>query len=302
MKIVLIVLSLVIYSNQGYGQISVDEMTREQLGLYYEHIYGGQPDTNKVLIRNAYVTSYNEEYRIPNWSAYHIIPDYLNTPERKSKFSRFRSDPEVNHPVHDKEYTGLFDSLGYARGHLAPYKILGGDRDKDGLYAIYRGSMSDLDDELTVYEGNYMSSIAPQLHGKYNGSGGLWFNAEKWVRDEVVNSDSTGNEVWVFSGCLVHDSRHLEKVGRDTNIVVPDQFYKIVIRDRDGEFPHVLVFLFPHFDSSTDIKENDIFKYLVSVDYLEAISGLDFFNEYTEEVQDSCERRVDTNSWEKFLK
>lgn len=44
----------------------------------------------------------------------------------------------------------------------------------------------------------------------------------------------------------------------------------------------VLVFLFPHYNSGTDILERDIFKYLVSVDYFEAISGPDFFSEYIE--------------------
>lgn len=301
MRVALIMLGLVIY-NYCYSQVSVNKMTPEQIKLYHEHVYGGQPDNNKVLVRNAYVTSYNEEYRIPNWSVYHIIPDYLNTPTRKSKFARFRTDPDITNPVSDDEYNGLFGSLGYARGHLAPYKVLGGDRDNDRLYALYNDPTSDTDDELTVFEGNYMSNIAPQLHGKYNGSGGLWFNTEKWIRNNVVNSDSIGNEVWVYSGCLVHDSRYLEKVGQDSNIVVPDQFYKVVIRDNDGEFPYVLVFLFPHFDSSDDIVERDIFKYLVSVDYLEAISGLDFFSEYIEEVQDSCERGVNIDHWKEFIK
>lgn len=294
---VLLILSLTCL--QVNCQVSVNEMTPEQLALYYEHVYGGQPDTNKLLVRNAYVTSYNNEYRIPNWSAYHIIPDFLHTPQRKSKFSKFRSDPDVINPVLDNDYIGYFDSLGYARGHLAPYKIFGGDRDNDGLYAVYSDPNSDADDELTVFEGNYLSNIAPQLHGNFNGSGGLWFKVERWVQDVLVKADS--NEVWVYSGCLVHDSRFLERIGPDTSIVVPDQFYKVVIRDNDGEFPDVLVFLFPHYDNSSDIIEKDIFKYLVSVDYIEAISGLNFFNEYIEEVQDSCEKVVNTSQWEPFI-
>ena len=299
MKKSILLFSFIISAVFGFAQVSVEDMVPDQLKAYQEHVYGGQPDTNKVLVRNAYVTSYNAEYRIPNWSAYHIIPDYLNTPTRKGKFSKFRPDPDISNPVQDDEYDGLFGSLGYARGHLAPYKVFGGDRDHDGLYAQYDGNLvSDTDDEQTIFEGNYLSNIAPQLHSKYNGSGGLWFNAERWVQDDVVGS---GNEVWVYSGCLVYDSRYLEKVGPDANIVVPDQFYKVVIRDNDGEFPDVLVFLFPHYDSGSDVQENDIFKYLVSVDYLEAISGLDFFNEYIESVQDSCERVVDTEGWKEFF-
>lgn len=280
------------------GQVAIDEMFPEQLKYYQEHVYGGQPDTNKVLVRKAYIVSYNEAYRIPNWSAYHIIPDYLNTPRRKSRFSKLRVDPDIDNPVSTSDYKGLFDAFGYARGHIVPYKVFGGDRDNDSLYAVYNSINSDADDEQTVFEGNYMSNIVPQLHRNFNDIGGLWFQAERWVHEYVVRNS---NEVWVYSGCLVHDSRFLERVGPDTNIVVPDQFYKVVIKDTKKEFPDVLVFLFPHYDNSGDITEQNIFKFLVSVDYLEAISGLDFFNEYQEEVQDSYERQVNLKEWDAFI-
>ncbi|MBA7514986.1 hypothetical protein ES705_07956 [subsurface metagenome] len=143
-------------------------------------------------------------------------------------------------------------------------------------------SNSDPEDENTVFEGNYMSNIAPQLHYGFNGSGGLWYKAERWVQDDVVGDS---REVWIFSGGIVLDDRSPETVGGNNSIYVPDLYYKVVIMDTGEEFPKVITFLFPHFDAKEDYKEKDILKYTVSVDYLEALTGYNFFNEYSEAFQ-----------------
>ena len=62
------------------------------------------------------------------------------------------------------DYKGLFTSRGYARGHLAPYGVMGGDRDGDGQLA----KEGDPDDEVTIFQGNLMSNIPPQHHYGFN--------------------------------------------------------------------------------------------------------------------------------------
>lgn len=279
------------------AQQLASKLNNKQRVIYNEHVFGGQPDNDSILVRKAYIVNYNSKWRIPNWCAYHITKDYLNTPKRKSRFKRFRDDPDVKNPVSEDQYDGLLKSLGYARGHYAPFKILGGDRDNDGKYAKL-DKKSDKDEELTVFEGNYMSNIAPQLHYGFNGSGGLWFKTERWVQDKVV-SDSL--EVWEFSGGLIHDDRNIELVGKDKNIAVPDQFYKVVIKKGSNEFPDVLVFLFPHNDNKNDVSEKEIFKYLVSIDYLEAISGLDFFKDYDIDIQKKFEPKINIEPWKSLI-
>ena len=45
------------------------------------------------------------------------------------------------------DYDGLFTSQGYARGHLAPYAMMGGDRDDDGQTA----EDDDAEDNQTIF-------------------------------------------------------------------------------------------------------------------------------------------------------
>ncbi len=292
-------LLVLLFSSTAWAQVPAGTLSSRKRALYDEHVFGGQPDTTRVLVRNAYVSSFNPKWRIPNWCAYHITPDYLNTPKREGRFSTFRRDPEVPNPVKDEDYKGLMDALGYVRGHYAPYKVLGGDRDGDGRYANLITGETDRDEDTTVFQGNYMTNIAPQLQNGFNGGGGLWFNAERWVQDRVVTKG--GIEVWEYSGGLVIDDRTMEKVGPNSDIAVPDLFYKVVIKRGTSEFPDVLVFLFPHYDHKDDVKEKDIFRYLVSVDYLEAISGLDFFNSYPKSSQQRFEGQVNLSAWESLI-
>ena len=149
------------------------------------------PGTENIYIRKGYILSYNPETRTPDWVAYHIKPDYRKTPKREGRFSSFRNDPDIDNEAKNSEYTGLFSSEGYARGHLAPYGVMGGDRDGDGKYA----RDGDEDDKETIFQANYMSNIAPQQHKSFNGSPGLWWTLERWIQDVLITEQ--GKEVWV---------------------------------------------------------------------------------------------------------
>jgi endonuclease G len=263
-----------------------DLYTQEEMKLLDEHVYRGLPCDENIYFRQGYVLCYDAAHRVPRWVAYHIIPDYINTPERAWKFEKYDIDPEISYPVDPDDYAGLYQSeLNLARGHLAPYAVMGGDRNGNGLYA----EDGDEYDIQTVLECNYMSNMAPQNQRNFNGSGGLWYELERWIQDSVVKVD--GNEVWVFAGC-VFDKNEPEYVGPTKDIAVPPMFFKIVIRERsyrDG--PEVLAFLFPHQFS----RQGEIPDFLTTVDSIEALTNLDFFNELNgraERILESTNTRV----------
>ena len=69
--------------------------TPEEQALVDEHAPYGLPSTQNVHVRQGYVRAYDPARRVPLWSAYHIHPDYRQTPPRRSRFSTFRVDPDV---------------------------------------------------------------------------------------------------------------------------------------------------------------------------------------------------------------
>jgi endonuclease G len=69
-------------------------------------------------------------------------------------------------------------------------------------------------------------------------------------------------------------------------------FYKIVVlENRDTGVPVVLAFLFPHQRSA----HGDIEDFLVTVDIIEALTGVDFFNELGDQTENWLE---DQDTWE----
>lgn len=271
-------------------QPSGNQFSAEQQTLIDEHVFGGLPSQGNLFFRRGYVISYNATMRVPSWVAYHVTPDFRKTPKRKGRFSSFRKDPDVNNPVVDRNYVGLLKRRGYARGHLAPYGVMGGDRNEDGQYA----ADGDDFDMQTVFQGNYLSNIAPQNHREFNGSGGLWFKLERWIQDVVVRENE--QEVWVFAG-TIFGAGTPEQVGRNDDIGVPPMFFKIVIREiADGEDFHALAFLFPHQRSS----HGDIEDFLVSIDVIESLTGLDFFTDLDDETEDWFEDMDTWDFWDEF--
>jgi len=267
----------------------------DQGALLAEHMYGGLPGGSQVLIRQAYVLSYDTERRNPSWAAFHVIPHYLNTPKREGVFDTFRADPDIANEAKDSDYT----NSGYDRGHIAPYNIAGGDRDGDCHFAAEdingdgkidssdvgpdgKPIVDDEDDFKTIKQINYMSNIAPQ-HKNFNRNSGLWFDLERYIQDTLV--ENNGMEVWVIAGTIFTEKEPV-KIGSGNNIHVPQGFYQIVIaRPNPQENAKVLAFRFGH----PTTNEGDIFDFLVSIDEIEVLAGLDFFSASDDGINDELE-------------
>lgn len=285
--LVLFLIALPGLTADSYGQQLTSNLSDEQKTLLDEHVMGGLPGIGFTLIRQGYVASYDAERRVPTWVAYHVTPAYLDTPKRESRFSRFRTDPDLDNPVVRSDYT----HSGYARGHLAPFAVMGGDRDADSLRADLDNDITDLDDEKTVFEANYMSNMTPQHQAAFNGAGGIWFKLERWIQDTLVKEDSM--DVWVFAGSIFGPGE-TEHIGPDSSIAVPPLFFKMVITKDEEDDPRVLAFLLPHHR----VRHGDIEDYLVSVDIIEALTGLDFFNALADDQETALERIDTFETWE----
>jgi len=261
------------------------------------HVYCGQPSHDALLLRQGYVLAYDHERLVPKWVAYRVEPEYRNTPIRQGVFARYRTDPDFVDPVVDTDYDGLFDANvgNFARGHLAPYAVMGGDRDGDGQYASLDETENDPEDAQTLFEANYMSNMAPQHHYQFNGPGGLWFKVERWIQDDLVKTG--GRSAWVFAGTLFGSGPAEWEVSAK-GIAVPPVFWKIVIEETfTPEEPRVLAFLLPH----QRVSHGDLTDYLVSVDIIEQLTGLNFFSDLSEAQQEQIERTDTCANWNAYF-
>ncbi len=214
---------------------------------------------NQLVNHSYYSLSYNEKYEIPEWVAYRLTRKSLEA-KNVPRAKRFSSDPQVKSrsAVHSD-----YSHSGYTRGHMAP-----------------AGDMAF--NETAMKETFYMSNMAPQIR-EYNN--GIWKELEEQTRDWAYKKD----DLIVISGPIMSGIQ--ESIGKN-DIGVPKSFYKILV-DGEGRTADAIGFVIPHAKSDKRLQE-----YAVSIDEIERLTGLDFFDNYFEESdEEAIEESFNINKW-----
>lgn len=203
-------------------------------------------------------TYYSLEYSEENEQANWVF--YCLTPDFLTGLDRtedFRPDPAVS--------TGSatladYKGSGYDRGHLCP--------------------AADMKlNEVSISETFFLSNMSPQDPGFNRG---IWSKLESLVRD------------W----CLIHDTLYiatgpifianLGTIGADS-VTVPGYFYKAII---DGAKMKTIAFVLPNAKSS-----NELSSFVITVDSLEALTGIDFFAGLADNLENELECKADFARW-----
>lgn len=213
--------------------------------------------TGEIVNHSYYTLSYNEDYEQAEWVAYILKKEHLTYEDRKRPY--FIEDPWVSTKSADwRNYKGS----GYDRGHLVP----AGDR---------RFS------EQAYNETFYTSNVSPQDR-EFNA--GIWNRLEKKTRQWAKKY----GVLYVVTGGVLQPG--LKEIGSE-DVAVPDYFYKIVARKNNGEVK-AIAFLMPNKEQSSPIQ-----KFAVSIDRLEQLTGIDFFQRLDEGKEVGLESGVALNNW-----
>lgn len=157
--------------------------------------------------------------------------------------------------------TSDYSRSGFDRGHLCPAADFKHDKE--------------LQDETF-----YMSNISPQTP---DFNRGIWSNLEDKIRHWV----KTRNELIIITGPILEDG--LKTIGKKNMIAVPNQFYKIIY-DPDEEI--AIAFLIPNHGSIKSIKS-----FSVSINSIEALTGIDFFAKLSDDLEQKIESKNKTEAW-----
>ena len=212
----------------------------------------GTPE--RIIAHTGYTLSFNREHNAPNWVAWE-----LTAKETKGSHPRaedFLPDPDVPEPHRVTTYD--YKGSGYDRGHMAP-----------------AGAMKW--NKQAMQESFYMSNICPQDHN---------LNTEDWNDLEMKTREWARQygKVYVVCGPIYTGKRN-EYIGKN-RVKVPDAFFKSILIN-DSKKQCALGFLFEN-----EAGERPLEKYLVSVDQLEKITGMDFFSSLPDELENRLEEEV----------
>ena len=215
----------------------------------------------KVIYHHAYSLVYNEEHEQAKWVAY-----VLNKKELSGTISRednFREDPSVKSGTAcNSDYL----KCGYDRGHLAPA-------------ADMKWS------EKAMSESFFYSNMSPQL-AAFNR--GIWKKLEEKVRDWALENDS----ILIVTGPILTAKNCSKKKTIGQNVVtVPEYYYKAIL-DFKKDKSKSIAFILPNQGSKLPLQN-----FVVSIDYLEKFSEIDFFYKLNDTQENKLEATVCKSCW-----
>ncbi|MCO7247473.1 DNA/RNA non-specific endonuclease [Halomonas sp. Mc5H-6] len=217
---------------------------------------------HRVLRNDGFLVGWSDVRVNPLWVSYQVAAvDDTRIGSRPD----FRPDWRTLWPVGTDSYSGS----GYDRGHLAPNYAI----------AAVHGRSAQLDTF-------YMSNMTPQ---RPNLNRQLWQRLEEAVMDHFA---PRFDRLQIITGPIFPE-RFMDNVFNRVGLVeVPEAFYKIIVAPHD-EAPLALAFIMPQ-----DVRGNEpLDDYLVSIDDIEARTGLDFFHELNDNVESVLESEIRTGGW-----
>ena len=221
-------------------------------------LLGIPSESDQMIDRSGFALGYSKSRRQALWVSYILTAEHLNSPQVK-RSNKFRPDPLLKFtPVRPQQY----NRTGFDRGHLAPASDMTYSRE-------------------TMEQSFYMTNISPQLPACNRG---IWKRIETqiraWARQESRLYVITGP---VFTG----ESRFM----KNTDISIPDAFYKVAL---DMTPPmKMIAFIVPNRASKKPVRS-----FVVTVDEVEAITGMNFFSNLDDPVENKLEKTADITGWQ----
>lgn len=239
------------------------ETTIDQGAAYEVPRWSKTKPQEQMLHRYAYVTSYNKDTRTPNWVGWELTADHTDG-DYARKGHKFMEDLDV--PAPRATYSDIRESeCGYQRGHMCPAG------DNKWSYKAQK-------------EAFLMTNICPQ-NGYLNERD--WKYLEEACRDWAMRY----GKVYIVTGPIFY-GKSTNTVG-EHQIAVPDAFFKVVMRNKGASHDAQAI----GFIYENQSGHHDMNYYVRSVDEVEEITGLDFFYQLDNKVENKIESHSDLNKW-----
>ena len=205
----------------------------------------------------GFTVDFNPENKTPNYVAW--VLQAHETEGNTSRSNKFWNDPDLEGCPDTRDYS----HSGYDRGHMCP----AGEQKWS---------------EQAMHHSFVMANICPQKHELNTGA---W----KTLEDKERNWAKRDSAIVIVSG-PIYDSSDKETIGQN-KVRVPSAFFKVLLAPY-AEPMRAIGFVYPNMKC-----EGNMQAYAVSVDDVEKMTGLDFFGELPDEIENDIESVVSFKEW-----
>jgi len=225
---------------------------------YPRRIAAPAPSDIRVIERGDFAVGWSPSLGHPVWCAYHVPADARFDPGKRPNFTKDKDAP-------GSPASSTYSRTGYDRGHMVPN------------YAIATRFGSEAQKSTFL-----MSNVSPQTPQLNRG---VWREIEHRIADLWA---ARWGEIWVVVGAVSSGSETLS----GTHVDVPTYFYQVVVAQSGGETRAFAVL----FEQEVPWRAWPT-RYIVSIDELEALTGLDFLPDMPGAAQDALESKTPTRLW-----
>ena len=213
--------------------------------------------TNQIVRHNYFTLSYNEKYEQSEWVAYTIAAQNQSNQHFERPF--YIQDEQVTTKSADWRN---YKKSGYDKGHLC--------------------AAADMKFSKKAFDETFLTSnISPQKH---DFNEGIWNRLEQKTRYWATKY----NGVYVVTGPVLSDG--LSTIGQE-DVAVPNYFYKIILKEINGT-KSIIAFMMPAQDSDAPL-----YNFVTSVDNIEKITGIDFFPNLEDSLENELEKNNNYKAW-----
>lgn len=216
------------------------------------------PAKSQIIEHMGYTVSYNSHTKNPNWVGYELTDEEAQgTVGREEGFT---PDPLVKGAQADDDD---YKRAGWDRGHMAPA-------------ADMKWSKQAMEESF------YLTNVSPQNSSLNRGA---WKKIEELTRDKA----ELYGRVIVVTGPIFEGTGQ-KSIGRN-RVKIPDAFFKVLLTDYNSTYRAV------GFVCKNRAEKKKPKEYAMSVDDVERITGLDFFAELPDEMEENAEKDYSAGFW-----
>ncbi len=224
-----------------------------------------RPDAAYAFLENdSYAVGFSLTRKEPLWAAYclksGVVPHSVTRPKNK----RFDADARVAVPLTHDDYT----NSGFDRGHMAPSDAIGQWYGDDAQISTF-----------------IVTNICPQAPS---------LNQQTWAGLETAETAvfaRMDGQTYVICGPIFGPTPQV--IGTN-HVAVPDAFYRVIVHSNVGH-TDVLALVLPQ---SVGGQGHTLSEFVVTVDQIEASTGLDFFAALPDDLEERLEStKADAGAW-----
>lgn len=275
-------------SNPAVGNLAAAALEMPHLNANYQFV-NHYVTYNEVSVLN-YSLEWCSTMMHSNWVAFSF--DATTCQDNVKRGKAWQQDPEVDSKLQPEEANHKSD--GYDKGHLVA--------SEDRVYS------KEANDQTFYY-----TNISPQI-GEFNQK--YWAQLEQQVQAwgrSCTKDKGTYDKVYVTKGGTLNNLKKnftgklkandgvypkTDENGKTIKGLACPSYYFMAILTQKGDTYHAIAFLVPHEEGLPESpKAADLQKYAVSVNELEQATGIDFFCNLDDAIENQVETEKNFDDW-----